>query len=74
MEQSENLLSIESLTRIFSIRRGLLTTRFVAVDALSTLAWTTAFDDLTELVDADAVVGIATIVASVAMTATIRRD
>jgi peptide/nickel transport system ATP-binding protein len=35
MEQSENLLSIENLTRIFSIRRGLSTTRFVAVDQVS---------------------------------------
>jgi peptide/nickel transport system ATP-binding protein len=35
MEQSEKLLSIENITRIFSIRRGLLTTRFVAVDQVS---------------------------------------
>lgn len=37
MEHSnaENLLSIQDLTRVFSIRRGLSTTRFVAVDHVS---------------------------------------
>src|ERR1044071_879232 len=35
MEPSENLLSLQDLTRIFSIRRGLSTTRFVAVDHVS---------------------------------------
>jgi peptide/nickel transport system ATP-binding protein len=35
MEQSENLLDIEDLTRVFNIRRGLSTARFVAVDHVS---------------------------------------
>ena len=33
--RSQQLLSIEDLTRIFNIRRGLATTRFVAVDRVS---------------------------------------
>src|SRR3954452_20292459 len=32
MEDPENLLSIEGLTKVFHIRHGLATTRFVAVD------------------------------------------
>src|SRR5262245_63782811 len=37
MEHSrdERLLSVEGLTRVFSIRRGLASTRFVAVDQVS---------------------------------------
>jgi peptide/nickel transport system ATP-binding protein len=35
MQSSDNLLSIEDLTRVFSIRRGLSTARFVAVDQVS---------------------------------------
>jgi peptide/nickel transport system ATP-binding protein len=35
MEQTDKLLSIEGLTRVFSIRRGLSSTRFVAVDQVN---------------------------------------
>jgi peptide/nickel transport system ATP-binding protein len=34
-DRDENLLSIEGLTKVFHIRRGLATTRFVAVDQVS---------------------------------------
>ena len=33
--RDENLLSVESLTKVFNIRRGLAATRFVAVDQVS---------------------------------------
>ena len=35
MEDSENLLSIEELTKVFHIRHGLASTRFVAVDRVT---------------------------------------